>query len=82
MLDSTGLNRRLRGEMVGFHRLLSLQFVDDISSLEAACFAEIDPASPVVEGICLLTDAFRSKLSALVEVEAGEPIWEEFLNAA
>ena len=57
------LTRRLRGELVAQHRLLSLQEVADPDRDEAAHFALIDPASPVVEDLCLLTD----ELTALLE---------------
>lgn len=66
---ATALNRRLSRELVGLHRLLSLQAVDEPDSLEAGCFSEIDPSSPVVEQICLLTDQFRDHLEALVDAD-------------
>ncbi len=66
---ATALNRRLSRELVDLHRLLSLQLVDDLDSIEAARFSEIDPCSPIVEQICLLTDQFRDYLEALVDAD-------------
>ena len=31
-------------------------------TLEAACFAEIDPASPIVEELCILSDALKDAI--------------------
>ena len=76
------LTQRLRREIVGLHRLLALECVQDAESIEAACFAEIDPASPVVERICELADALRAHLSALTKAEAGQPLWKGFSPAA
>lgn len=67
------LTRRLRREILGLHRLLSLDCVDDLDSLEAVCFAGIDPASPAVEEVCLLTDGLEAHLVALEQVE-GQPL--------
>lgn len=82
LVDAPRLTRRRRREIVELHRLLSLDRVNDPEGLEAACFAEIDPSSPVVEEICELTDAMRSHLVALAEVEAEDPLWKEILAAA
>ncbi len=82
LVDTPRLTRRLRREIVELHRLLSLDRVDDLESLEAACFAEIDPSFPAVEEICELTDAMRSHLLALAEVEAGNQLWKELFAAA
>lgn len=59
------LNRRLERELCALHRLLSLENVFDFDCIEAAYFAELDPASPVTEEICLLCDAFTDCLDAL-----------------
>jgi hypothetical protein len=82
LVDAPCLTRRLRGELVELHRLLSLDRVDDPESIEAGCFAEIDPASPAVEEICELTDAVRAHFLALAKIEIDDPFWEEILAAA
>ena len=82
LVNAPHLNRHLCREIVELHRLLALDRVDDPDSLEAACFAQIDPFSPAVEEICKLTDAMRSHLLVFAEVEAGDPLWEEILAAA
>jgi len=76
------LTRRMRQELIGLHRLLSLDCVDDRDSLEAACFAEIDPASPVVEEICELSDSLHGHLIALANAEAQDPLWDDLTAAA
>lgn len=75
------LTRRQHAGIGDLHRLLSLEGVDDPDSLEAACFAEIDPASPVVEEICLLTDGLEAHLAALQEAE-GQPLGLDLSAAA
>ena len=82
ILDAPGLSRRLRREIVGLHRLLSLDCVSDPESLEAACFAAIDPASPAVEEICVLTDDLRAHLAALAETEEDKGLRQVLLDAA
>ncbi len=59
------LTRRLERELCVLHRLLSLEDVCDFETIEAAYFAELDPASPVTEEICLLCDRFTDCLDAL-----------------
>lgn len=82
IIDAPRLTRHLRREIVSLHRLLALDNVDDSQSVEAACFASIDPSSPIVEEICELTDALRSQLYSLAESEADGPQWEEIVAAA
>lgn len=82
LIDAPRLTRRLRRELVELHRLLSLDRVADPESIEAACFAQIDPASPDVEKICALADGMRFHFLALAEIEVGEPLWSEILPAA
>lgn len=76
------LSRRMRRELVGLHRLLSLDAVHVPDSLEAALFAEIDPASPVVEDICQLTDELRKLLKALVKAESDDVLAADLAAAA
>lgn len=47
--------------------ILSLRNVSDHDTIESACFSAIDPAAPVVEDICLLTDGFQDALDASAE---------------
>lgn len=82
LLDAPRLTGRLRREIVRLHRLLSLECVDDLESLEAQCFAEIDPASAHVEEVCLLVDRLRDCLFALAKAEGDEPAREALDEAA
>jgi hypothetical protein len=52
--------------------ILTLENVDDLESVEAACFAVLDPAAPVVEDICLLTDQFRDALEHADQSQAPQ----------
>lgn len=56
-----GLLRELRA----LHRLLTLEAVDDLDSEEAGRFAMIDPADPVVHGLCALADALGDLLAEI-----------------
>lgn len=75
--DSLSLNPTLsrctRIKLRELLSILSLENVHDDDREEAARFAAIDPASPVVEQICLLTDELHN---ALDEVDAvlGAPL--------
>ncbi|MGX0977213.1 succinate dehydrogenase/fumarate reductase flavoprotein subunit [Roseovarius sp. MBR-51] len=46
--------------------ILTLENVHDEDREEAALFAAIDPADPVVEEICLLSDGLRRLLEAMI----------------
>lgn len=59
------LTRRLERELGALHRLLSLEDVCDFDNIEAAYFAELDPAAPITEEICLLCDTLTDHLHAL-----------------
>ncbi|UWQ52335.1 hypothetical protein [Leisingera caerulea] len=70
------LTRRMERNLTRLHELLTLENVHDPERIEAACFAEIDPNSPIVEDICLLSDEFIDHLRALFiaqEVSSTEP---------
>lgn len=82
IVDAQRLTRALRHELIELHRLLALDRVGDPESIEAACFAEIDPASPAVEDICELTDGLRSHLCAIAESNGKEDIWAQIFAAA
>ncbi|EDZ48773.1 hypothetical protein RBY4I_3996 [Rhodobacterales bacterium Y4I] len=45
-----------------------MENVHDPERIEAACFAEIDPSSSIVEDICLLSDEFTDHLRVLFSV--------------
>lgn len=56
------LTRRMEHNLIRLYELLTLKDVHDPERIEAACFAEIDPGSPIVEDICLLADEFTDHL--------------------
>jgi hypothetical protein len=58
---------RLRREATALLGLLSLENVNVEHSIEASRFAEIDILSPIVEDLCLLTEAFSAAISGLPE---------------
>ncbi len=62
LTSARSLTRRLRYRITALHDLLTLSNVHDIETLEAACFAEIDPASPIVEELCLLTEGLKEAI--------------------
>lgn len=62
------LTRRLERNLTRLYELLSLENVHDPERIEAACFAEIDPSSSIVEDICLLSDEFTDHLRVLFSV--------------
>lgn len=65
--EATGLDRGIRRRLVDLHRLLSLDPVFDGFEPDLSFWALLDPASPEVEQICLLTDRLFDLL-----VEIGE----------
>ncbi len=66
-MSAPRLTRRITRELVALHDLLTLRNVHDLERIEAGCFAEIDPASPIVEDLCLLTEALKDQLHRLNE---------------
>lgn len=62
------LTRRVARELDALHQLLSLHNVHDPDRIEAACFADIDPASPIVADLCLLSEALSDQLLCLRNV--------------
>lgn len=56
------LSRRDRRQIDALLDILSLENVHDLDSEEGARFALLDPAAPIVEEICLLTDQFRDAI--------------------
>ena len=53
--------------------LLMLKNVHEPHRIEAACFAALDPAEPVVEEICILADGLADALGAYRK-DAREPL--------
>ena len=53
------------------HRVFSLDRVGDLGCVETVLFSRIDPASRMVETICLLTDMLAEVLEA---IDAAEQI--------
>ena len=57
------MNHRIRRDLVALYRLLSLEEVGDPECLETDLFGALDPATPEVEAICLLTDLLSDLLA-------------------
>lgn len=56
------VTRRIARELRELQALLHLEHVYDLERPESAYFAELDPAAPYVEEICLLTEALDEAL--------------------
>lgn len=65
--EASRLDRALRRRLVDLHRLLSLDLVGDAFEPDLLFWTDLDPASPDVENLCLLTDRLYDLL-----VEIGE----------
>lgn len=65
--EASRLDRTTRRRLVDLHRLLSLDPVVDELEPELSSWILLDPASPEVEDLCLLTDRLYDLL-----VEIGE----------
>ncbi len=66
------MSRGIRRQLSDLLALLSLDSVDDLESIEAGLFAQIDPASPVVNDICRLTDSLADLIETIDEIEAED----------
>ncbi len=65
-LDQPGpVSREARLRLEALLALLSLEHVSDQDRPEAGYFATIDPADPVVEDICLLTDGLAKAIGEM-----------------
>ena len=64
------LDARVLREATALLSLLSLDHVHVVDSVEAACFAQIDPSDPCVADICLLTEGLAEVL-AMEELPAN-----------
>lgn len=84
LIDHLGCNRtltrRAKQDLVALHKLLTLQNVGDPERIETALFSDIDPADPVVEELCLLSDALLGHMRA-VDDESDLPLFELDLAA-
>lgn len=60
------MTHRIGKELQAVHRLLSLADVGDPDRIETELFSAMNPASPEVEAICLLTDLLHD---LLVEID-------------
>ncbi|MEX1663132.1 hypothetical protein AB4874_16015 [Thioclava sp. 15-R06ZXC-3] len=59
------LSRQIWRELQWLFDLLTLENVENFERPEAGYFAAVNPDDPVVEEICLLTDEYTDRLSAL-----------------
>lgn len=59
------LTRRSMLDLVELHKLLTLQNVGEPNRIETEMFANIEPEDPVVEELCLLSDALLEHLRAV-----------------
>ena len=59
---NTRPDRRTLRNLVQLHRILSLDAIDDHSSEAEMLFMALDPADPIVEEICLLSDTLLHAL--------------------
>ncbi|WP_209428022.1 hypothetical protein [Pararhodobacter sp. SW119] len=59
------IDGRIRRDLTALHRLLALEDVGDPDRIETELFSMIDPASPKVETICILTDRMSELLRAI-----------------
>ncbi|MFD2739797.1 hypothetical protein ACFSUD_09475 [Sulfitobacter aestuarii] len=63
--QATGLNRGLRRRLVDLHRLLSPDPISGGFDQELSPWTILDPGSPEVEEICLLTDRLYELLKKI-----------------
>lgn len=64
---SRQLTRAQSRQLVGFHRLLTLEYVNDPDRTESDLFVQINLASGFVEECCSLSDQLRSLLKSIAE---------------
>lgn len=63
--EAGNITLRIQGDLVSLYRLFSLDRVGEPDCLETVLFSSIDPASCMVETICLLTDMLADILDAI-----------------
>ena len=67
--EATCLTRTTRRRLVDLHRLLSLDPVVDEEGPDFSFWTLLDPASPEVEELCLLTDGLYDLLIGIGELD-------------
>lgn len=65
LVVSRELNRCVRQELVALHQVFNLQNVGGPERIETMLFAGIDPADPMVEDICLLSEQLAGHMRAI-----------------
>lgn len=81
---SPQITSRTQREIMHLHELFTLQHVHDEDRPESAFFAMLDPASPEVEDICLLTDRLEDAIrrDGITITEAQLPTLESAERSA
>ncbi|MRX50288.1 hypothetical protein GI374_07470 [Paracoccus sp. S-4012] len=69
---ATRIDHRIKRDLAGFHRLLSLHDVQDLDDFGIGLFSELHPASAEVETICVLTDLLEDLLRE-IDTAADRP---------
>jgi hypothetical protein len=75
MSEPDGPTSRTITALNNLRDILTLENVDDLTRPEAHFFMSIDPAEPIVEEICLLTDqleAIMSDLATACELQSSD----------
>lgn len=67
--EASRLDRSTRHRLVELHRLLSLDPVIDVFEPDLSSWVLLDPASPEVEELCLLTDRLYDLLIKIGELD-------------
>jgi hypothetical protein len=67
--EASRLDRTTRRRLVNLHRLLSLDPIVDDLEPDLSSWVLLDPASPEVEELCLLTDRLYDLLVVIGELE-------------
>lgn len=67
--SSLVMTRRLAHKLLDLHALLTLQNVHRGDTVEAACFADLEPSSPIVEDICVLCDELEEEMHKMENAE-------------
>jgi len=68
--EASRLDRATRRRLVDLHRLLSLDLLGDSLDPELSSWPLLDPASPEVEELCLLTDRLYDLLVEIGELDS------------
>ncbi len=68
--NNPAISTRCRRRMNDLLDILALENVHDPDRDESGFFAQLDPASPIVEELCLLTDQYRE---AVQQADTAQP---------